>query len=39
MNKTPRGSSLFPGVLSFFKHQPSKVKTQTVRKRSAKVQL
>ena len=37
MNKTPRGSSLFPGVLNFFKHQPSKVKTQTVRKRSARI--
>ena len=37
MNKTPRGSSLFPGVLNFFKHQPSKIKTQTVRKRSARV--
>ena len=37
MNKTPRGSSLFPGVLNFFKHQPAKIKTQTVRKRSARV--
>ena len=37
MHKTPRGSSLFPGVLKFFKHQPSKVKTQAARKHSARI--
>jgi len=37
MDKSLRGSSLFPGVLKFFNPQPSKVRSQTVRKRSARI--